>query len=78
MNRRAWVAVAVAVCLAHLEGRSFLAATTESTDDPRLAVMVACSIALHRAYRALLLLVLAVAGVRRLRTHPAREIHHVR
>lgn len=45
-------------------------------DDPRVAVMLICSNALYRAYPALLVGCLAVAGARRFRTKKGRN-HHV-
>jgi hypothetical protein len=72
----ACVTAALGVYLARLEARSWRAYSTAPTSDPRLAVMVACSNALYTAYRALLVLVLAVLGTRQYRTQQ-RENHHV-
>lgn len=69
------VAAAAGAYLAHLEHRSFREYSTATTDDPRLAVMVACSNALYAAYRALIVLVLVVLGARRHRTNRKGESH---
>jgi len=69
--------VGVAALLAHLDDRAFRTNLLVVTDDPRLAVMGSVSAALYRAYRAVFVLVLAVAGARRLRALTAGRIRHV-
>lgn len=70
-----YAAAAVGVYLARAEARSFRDSYAATTDDPRIAVLATCSNALYSTYRALLLLGVAVTGVRRYRTHRKGETH---